>query len=107
MRTRPFTHTIPLEAVPRRGKVEDLACVYLSVSLSPFVLDLPERSGWHRALMSHNSLFLLTSSVNIPWQEGRKGDGDYHHAFENVVMPIAKEFAPEIVLGRCPLSHMT
>jgi histone deacetylase 6 len=50
--------------------------------------------------MSHNPLFLLTSSVNIPWSKGGKGDGDYIYAFERVVMPIAKEFAPEIVLGK-------
>ena len=43
--------------------------------------------------------FLLTSSVNIPWSKGGKGDVDYLYAFERVVMPIAKEFSPEIVLG--------
>ena len=44
--------------------------------------------------------FLLISSVNIPWSKGGKGDADYLYAFEKVVMPIAKEFAPEIVLGK-------
>lgn len=45
-------------------------------------------------------LFLLISSVNIPWSKGGKGDEDYLYAFEKVVMPIAREFAPEIVLGK-------
>ncbi|CAE6496025.1 unnamed protein product [Rhizoctonia solani] len=36
-------------------------------------------------------------SVNIPWPEGRMGDADYMYAFLNIVMPIAYEFAPELV----------
>lgn len=100
MRTRSSTPTIPLEAIPQRGKDEGLACVYLSVPLFPFTLVPPERWGCHAAPMSHNPLFLLTSSVNIPWSRGGKGDEDYHYAFQKIVMPIAKEFDPEIVLGR-------
>ncbi|KAJ1304903.1 hypothetical protein OPQ81_006037 [Rhizoctonia solani] len=64
-------------------------------------------------------------SVNIPWPEGRMGDADYMYAFLNIVMPIAYEFAPELVfisagfdaaagdtLGNCDVSpacyaHMT
>jgi hypothetical protein len=65
------------------------------------------RSVWDVVkLISHNPLFLLISSVNIPWTKGGKGDGDYIYAFEKVVMPIAKEFAPDIVLGRWPPPHM-
>ena len=97
---------IPLEAIPQRGLVEDSACVYFPVLVFPFVLDLPERLGCHTALMSHDLLFLLISSVNIPWSKGGKGDGDYLYAFEKVVMPIAKEFAPEIVLSKRSPSHI-
>ncbi|KAI0766556.1 histone deacetylase complex protein [Irpex lacteus] len=64
-------------------------------------------------------------SVNIPWPGAGMGDADYLHAFEHVVMPIAMEFAPELViisagfdaaqgddLGECEVSpagyaHMT
>ncbi|KAF8597513.1 histone deacetylase clr3 [Ceratobasidium sp. AG-I] len=64
-------------------------------------------------------------SVNIPWPEGHMGDADYMYAFLNLVMPIAYEFAPELVfisagfdaaegdnLGGCDVSpacyaHMT
>ena len=57
---------------------------------------------------SHHPVFLLTSSVNVPWSKGGKGDTDYLYAFERVVMPIAKEFNPQIVLGRCfPLHRDT
>lgn len=28
------------------------------------------------------------------------GDGDYIYAFQNIVMPIAMEFAPELVISK-------
>ncbi|KAL6305042.1 histone deacetylase complex protein [Sparassis latifolia] len=37
-------------------------------------------------------------SVNIPWPEKGMGDADYILAFQKVVMPIAVEFAPELVI---------
>jgi len=41
----------------------------------------------------------LFSSVNIPWPEAGMGDADYLYVFHNVVMPIAMEYAPELVFG--------
>ncbi|KAJ7647266.1 histone deacetylase complex protein [Roridomyces roridus] len=40
----------------------------------------------------------LGYSVNIPWPEAGMGDADYIHAFQKIVMPIATEFAPELVI---------
>ncbi|KAJ3487452.1 hypothetical protein NLI96_g3543 [Meripilus lineatus] len=40
----------------------------------------------------------LGYSVNIPWPEGGMGDADYLYAFQSIVMPIAMEFAPELVI---------
>ncbi|KAF7361827.1 Histone deacetylase clr3 [Mycena venus] len=40
----------------------------------------------------------LGYSVNIPWPEKGMGDADYIHAFQKIVMPIAMEFAPELVI---------
>ncbi|XP_052280508.1 histone deacetylase 6-like isoform X1 [Dreissena polymorpha] len=37
-------------------------------------------------------------NVNIPWHGGGKGDAEYLAAFQQIVMPIAYEFAPELVL---------
>ncbi|OEL34404.1 Histone deacetylase 15 [Dichanthelium oligosanthes] len=37
-------------------------------------------------------------SVNIPWSRGGVGDNDYIFAFQNVVLPIAEEFAPDITI---------
>ncbi|KAJ4808445.1 histone deacetylase [Rhynchospora pubera] len=37
-------------------------------------------------------------SVNIPWSCGGVGDRDYIFAFKNVVLPIAKEFAPDMTI---------
>ncbi|KAH7927131.1 Arginase/deacetylase [Leucogyrophana mollusca] len=40
----------------------------------------------------------LGYSVNIPWPKKGMGDSDYIHAFQQIVMPIAMEFAPELVI---------
>uniref|UniRef100_A0A8B9LD47 Protein deacetylase HDAC6 n=1 Tax=Astyanax mexicanus TaxID=7994 RepID=A0A8B9LD47_ASTMX len=37
-------------------------------------------------------------NVNIPWNKATMGDPEYLAAFHNIVMPIAREFAPELVL---------
>ena len=39
------------------------------------------------------------SSVNIPWPEKGMGDAEYIYAFMKIVMPIAMEFAPELVIS--------
>jgi histone deacetylase 6 len=41
----------------------------------------------------------LCSNVNIPWPTKGMGDGDYIFAFQQVVMPIAYEFDPHLVIG--------
>jgi acetoin utilization deacetylase AcuC-like enzyme len=38
--------------------------------------------------------------VNIPWAESGTTDADYIHAFQQIVMPIATEFAPELVISK-------
>lgn len=40
----------------------------------------------------------LGYSVNVPWPEKGMGDADYIHAFQKVILPIAMEFAPELVI---------
>ncbi|TFK85072.1 histone deacetylase complex protein [Polyporus arcularius HHB13444] len=37
-------------------------------------------------------------SVNIPWPESGMGDADYLLAFQKIIMPIALEFAPELII---------
>ncbi|KAL4864518.1 hypothetical protein BDV12DRAFT_176065 [Aspergillus spectabilis] len=37
-------------------------------------------------------------NVNIPWPSQGMGDGDYIYAFQQVVMPIAQEFDPDLVI---------
>jgi histone deacetylase 6 len=46
-------------------------------------------------------LRLLHSSVNIAWPGGGMGDAEYLYAFQRVIMPIAMEFAPELVISQC------
>ncbi|RMZ76499.1 hypothetical protein DV738_g4939, partial [Chaetothyriales sp. CBS 135597] len=37
-------------------------------------------------------------NVNIPWPNKGMGDADYMYAFQHVVMPIANEFDPDLVV---------
>lgn len=37
-------------------------------------------------------------SINVPWARSGAGDAEYIQAFEQVVMPAAEEFAPDLVL---------
>ncbi len=37
-------------------------------------------------------------SVNVAWDAGGMGDGDYLAAFQQVLLPIAREFAPDLLL---------
>jgi len=37
-------------------------------------------------------------SLNIPWSSSGYGDAEYAAAFERLLMPVAREFAPELVL---------
>lgn len=40
----------------------------------------------------------LGKNVNIPWSKKGMGDADYIYAFQQVVMPIATEFNPDLVI---------
>lgn len=37
-------------------------------------------------------------NVNIPWNKQKMGDSDYIAAFQRIIMPIAYEFNPELVI---------
>jgi hypothetical protein len=45
-------------------------------------------------------MFIRISSVNIPWPGKGMADADYIYAFQKIVMPIAMEFAPELVISK-------
>ncbi|KAJ9395721.1 hypothetical protein DTO282F9_7341 [Paecilomyces variotii] len=40
----------------------------------------------------------LGRNINIPWPSQGMGDGDYLFAFQQVIMPIASEFNPDLVI---------
>ncbi|KAI5852310.1 putative catalytic subunit of a class II histone deacetylase complex [Tricharina praecox] len=40
----------------------------------------------------------LGRNVNVPWDNAGLGDGDYMYAFQRVIMPIAVEFDPDLVV---------
>ncbi|KAF1990579.1 hypothetical protein K402DRAFT_417366 [Aulographum hederae CBS 113979] len=40
----------------------------------------------------------LGKNINIPWSHKGMGDADYLYAFQQVVMPVAMEFNPDLVI---------
>ncbi|VVB17571.1 unnamed protein product [Arabis nemorensis] len=37
-------------------------------------------------------------NINVPWEQGRCGDPDYLAAWDHILIPVAKEFNPDIIL---------
>ncbi|XP_075112797.1 histone deacetylase 5 isoform X1 [Nicotiana tabacum] len=37
-------------------------------------------------------------NINVPWENGRCGDADYLAVWDHVLIPVAKEFGPDIIL---------
>ena len=38
-------------------------------------------------------------TVNVPWQCGGMGNGDYVAAFQHILLPIAMEFNPDLIIA--------
>ena len=50
------------------------------------------------------TLRIVYRTVNIPWPTKGMGDADYLLAFQHIVMPIAYEFDPDLVISMFTLS---
>lgn len=37
-------------------------------------------------------------NINVPWENGRCGDTDYFAAWDHILLPVAKEFNPDIII---------
>lgn len=37
-------------------------------------------------------------NINVPWENGRCGDADYLAAWDHILVPVAKEFNPDIII---------
>lgn len=49
---------------------------------------------------SCNAHITWVRSVNIPWPGPGFGDADYIYAFQRIIMPIAYEFNPDLVISK-------
>ena len=45
------------------------------------------------------SINLQCRNINIPWPTKGMGDADYMLAFQHIVMPVAYEFDPDLVIS--------
>lgn len=59
-------------------------------------------SKWYFFLFffSCNAHITWVRSVNIPWPGPGFGDADYIYAFQRIIMPIAYEFNPDLVISK-------
>lgn len=37
-------------------------------------------------------------NINVPWENGRCGDADYLAVWDHILIPVAKQFNPDIIL---------
>ncbi|KAM5570904.1 histone deacetylase 5 [Rosa sericea] len=37
-------------------------------------------------------------NINVPWENGRCGDADYFAVWEHILLPVAKEFNPDLII---------
>lgn len=42
---------------------------------------------------------ILNRNINVPWPTKGMGDADYMYAFQRMVMPVAQEFDPDLVIS--------
>lgn len=40
----------------------------------------------------------LGYNINVPWENGRCGDADYLAVWDHVLLPVAKDFGPDIII---------
>ena len=43
-------------------------------------------------------------NINIPWPIKGMGDADYLFAFQHVIMPVAFDFNPDLVMSKSMIS---
>lgn len=44
-------------------------------------------------------------NINIPWPTKGMGDADYLLAFQHIVMPVAYQFDPDLVISRSSIAQ--
>ena len=60
-----------------------------------------ESMSFYMKFPGHTSIDAPRRNINIPWPTKGMGDADYMLAFQHVVMPVAYEFDPDLVISEC------
>lgn len=37
-------------------------------------------------------------NINVPWENGQCGDADYFAVWEHILLPVTKEFNPDLII---------
>ena len=67
-----------------------------TMSIAGLELGLGSMLIWRHILTHANNL----RNINIPWPTKGMGDADYLLAFQHIVMPVAYQFDPDLVISR-------
>lgn len=81
---------------------KEIGTIVVKVLVSAGKLPWPYSASYrcHKAI----PLTGFRRNINIPWPDQGMGDGDYMYAFQQVVMPIALEFDPDLVISKTSIS---
>ncbi|KAK0817700.1 Histone deacetylase hda1 [Friedmanniomyces endolithicus] len=87
----------------QQAHYDDPNVLYISLHVHLDGRFYPEGSFWDRRQAYGDHLHCgkgaaQGTNVNVPWKAHGMGDADYMYAFQQVVMPIATEFAPDLVI---------
>ncbi|KAM3423062.1 Histone deacetylase [Cercospora zeina] len=87
----------------QEANYDDPNVLYISLHVHKKGLFYPEKSYRDQRQAYGDHLHCgrgegLGKNVNIPWTKQGMGDADYLYAFQQVVMPIATEFNPDLVI---------
>ena len=76
---------------------EDRKAAWITAAL---IMVLESKSERRVNMVDWGSSNCDSRNVNIPWPSQGMGDADYMFAFQQIIMPIAHEFDPDLVIGK-------
>lgn len=87
----------------QQAHYDDPNVLYISLHVHEKGMFYPEHSyrdkrGPYGDILHCGRGTAMGKNVNIPWSKKGMGDADYIYAFQQVVMPIATEFNPDLVI---------
>ncbi|KAK6123209.1 hypothetical protein DH2020_043066 [Rehmannia glutinosa] len=82
---------------------KDPRIVYVSVMGQNKLLEPSQKKSIHKP--ADDGSYIMTGegpgagyNINVPWENGRCGDADYLAVWDQILIPVAKEFNPDMII---------